>query len=53
LVTVVENLNTKSLVRDALEHACVPSEQWPAYIKALESLASTGMIVRCAEMNTP
>ena len=49
LVTVVENLNTKTIVRDALETACVPSEQWPAYIKALESLASTGMIVRCAQ----
>lgn len=49
LVVVVDNLNPQTLVREALESARVPENQWPAYLKALESLASTGMITRCDE----
>jgi len=49
LVTVVNSLNAQTLVRQALEGAHVPEEQWPAYLKALGSLASTGMITRCDE----
>jgi putative mycofactocin binding protein MftB len=49
LLAVVEGLTAESSVRSALERACVPPEQWPAYIQALESLASTGMITRSPE----
>lgn len=49
LVAVVKNLNGHTLVKQAFESALVAEIQWPTYLKALESLASTGMIIRCDE----
>ncbi len=46
LVTVVAGLNAGVDVKDALETACVPQWQWPAFLQALESLAAAGTIQR-------
>ena len=45
LVDVVRNL-ASGTVRDALVTAGVPEPHWPAYARALESLAAGGMITR-------
>ena len=45
LVDVVRNL-ASGTVRDALVASGVPEPHWPAYARALESLATGGMITR-------
>lgn len=49
LAAVVTGLSALTPVRQALLDAHVPEPHWPSYLKALESLASTGMITRCDE----
>lgn len=44
LVAVVAGLAAGADVREALQAADVPPEQWPSYVKALESLAEAGTI---------
>ncbi len=44
LVTVVTGLAAAPTVADALVAAEVPEDQWPAYAKALRTLADSGMI---------
>ena len=44
LVSVVQALGTSDDVSSALLAAGVPDEQWPTYLAALQSLASTDMI---------
>ncbi|HEU5152337.1 MAG TPA: mycofactocin biosynthesis chaperone MftB [Iamia sp.] len=46
LVTVVTGLAEAATVADALRAAAVPEDQWPAYAKALRTLADSGMITR-------
>ena len=46
LVAVVTALADSATVADALVAADVPETQWPAYTKALRTLADSGMIVR-------
>lgn len=53
LVAVVTGLSALTPVRQVLLGAHVPEPHWPSYLKALESLASTGMIARCDERGTP
>lgn len=45
LVTVVEGLADSPTVADALDAAGVADAQRPAYVKALRTLADSGMIV--------
>jgi putative mycofactocin binding protein MftB len=45
LVAVVTALADSATVADALRTAEVPETQWPAYAKALRTLADSGMIV--------
>ncbi len=44
LVAVVAGLAEGADVREALQTASVPPEQWPSYVKALASLAEAGTI---------
>ena len=44
LVKVVRGLDGCADVRAALTEASVPSDQWPAYLKALTGLAAADMI---------
>lgn len=46
LVAVVTGLADAPTVADALRAAAVPEDQWPAYVKALGTLAESGMISR-------
>jgi len=46
LVAVVTALADSATVADALRTAAVPEAQWPAYARALRTLADSGMIVR-------
>ena len=46
LVDVVRRLETSPSVEDALSGAGVPRSHWPAYVRALEGLATGGMISR-------
>lgn len=46
LVAVVTGLADAPTVADALRAAEVPEDQWPAYTKALRTLADSGMICR-------
>ena len=46
LVAVVTSLADAPTVADALRAAEVPEAQWPAYTKALATLADSGMICR-------
>lgn len=50
LVDVVTGLAGSATVADALVAAHVDEAQWPAYVKALRTLAESGMIVRRREV---
>lgn len=44
LVRVIRSLRPDTTLREVLSEASVPNSQWPAYAKALSSLAQTDMI---------
>lgn len=44
LVQVIRSLKKGATVRQVLSEVHVPVEEWPAYVKALRSLAVTDMI---------
>lgn len=46
LVEVVTQLASSATVADALTAAEVEETRWPSYVKALETLAASGMVVR-------
>lgn len=48
LVEVVRGLSAGADVRSALVAAGVPEPSWPAYLAALEDLAASDMLRRCA-----
>lgn len=44
LLRVLENLDTESSVRGALEAAGVDEQRWPSFVKALETLEESEMV---------
>ena len=53
LVDVVTGLAEAATVADALAAAAVDEAQWPAYVKALRTLADSGMIVPRTPIEAP